>query len=473
MWNQASRYNWMVLLFLGALGLYASRAVLPICSVAIASELRWTRKETGLVMGIFFWGYSITQYLAGYLSDVFGGEIVIAISSIGWSVLTLSFIWLPQVDFSPVGVYILFLIVRFLHGVFQGFYYPSLASLMANHVRVSDRNFTYSVINAGAHLGTLLCGSLGSYLTIIHGWRVPFIVIGLLCTSWAHLVYCFTKRVPRSIETVKTVKVKGYVVQNFATLSSLPVKLSTIDDGLNVVHNENKVNLIPSEVVDDSANAVIGIQSDKRPSSPVPFNQTLRWTLLIKYQPFWVMLLANFAHNNCFYIILNWCPSYFHDNYPDARSWVFNMVPWVAMFPTVLIGGVLADHWIKKGISVTVVRKIITTIVLFGSSIFLLILSTLDNYYSSLACMAFALACLGFHCSGVLLNPQDMAPNHGGQLYGIMATVGTIPGFVGVYMAGYVLETTGQWPVVFVLTATLNLIGWTAYTIYGSSASLF
>lgn len=32
--------------------------------------------------------------------------------------------------------------------------------------------------------------------------------------------------------------------------------------------------------------------------------------------------------------------------------------------------------------------------------------------------MAFALACLGFHCSGVLLNPQDMAPNHGGQLYG-------------------------------------------------------
>ncbi|CAH8499173.1 unnamed protein product [Dicrocoelium dendriticum] len=72
---------------------------------------------------------------------------------------------------------------------------------------------------------------------------------------------------------------------------------------------------------------------------------------------------------------------------------------------------------------------------------FLLILSTLDNYYSSLACMALALACLGFHSSGVLLNPQDLSPSHGGKLYGLMATIGTIPAFLGVYIAGYLLET--------------------------------
>lgn len=31
------------------------------------------------------------------------------------------------------------------------------------------------------------------------------------------------------------------------------------------------------------------------------------------------MLLSNLVHNNTFYIILNWCPTYFHDSYPDAR----------------------------------------------------------------------------------------------------------------------------------------------------------
>ncbi|VDP98664.1 unnamed protein product [Trichobilharzia regenti] len=45
----------------------------------------------------------------------------------------------------------------------------------------------------------------------------------------------------------------------------------------------------------------------------------LNWSILLRNKPFWVMLLANFVHNNTFYIILNWCPTYFHDNYPDAR----------------------------------------------------------------------------------------------------------------------------------------------------------
>ncbi|CAH8643280.1 unnamed protein product [Heterobilharzia americana] len=127
---------------------------------------------------------------------------------------------------------------------------------------------------------------------------------------------------------------------------------------------------------------------------------------------------------------------------------------------------------VTPSVSVTFVRKIITTVVLLGSSLFLFILSSLDNYYGSLVCMAFALACLGFHCSGVLLNPQDMAPNHGGQLYGIMATVGTFPGFAGVYMVGYLLETTNQWSVIFTLTGVISIFGWIGYILYGSSEVL-
>nr|AAW26082.1 SJCHGC08082 protein [Schistosoma japonicum] len=155
MWNQAERRKWVCLLFSGAVGLYASRAVMPIASVDIASEMNWNRKEMGFMMGVFFWGYAITQYLGGYLSDVFGGEIVIAISSLGWSVLTICFIWLPSLNFGSNNVYGLFVITRFLLGIFQGFYYPSLASLMANRVQVTDRNFTFAMINAGSHLGTI------------------------------------------------------------------------------------------------------------------------------------------------------------------------------------------------------------------------------------------------------------------------------------------------------------------------------
>ncbi|XP_018653853.1 putative sodium-dependent phosphate transporter [Schistosoma mansoni] len=416
MWSRAERHKWMSLLFIGAVGLYASRAVMPITSVAIASELNWNRKEMGFMMGIFFWGYAVTQYLGGYLSDVFGGEIVIAISSLGWSILTVCFIWLPSINLGSNDIYGLFIITRFLLGIFQGFYYPSLASLMANRVQVSNRNITFAVITAGTHLGTILCGSLGSYLAENDGWRTPFFWIGILFFAWSFIVYL-------------------------------------------IVTQSKFVYINPKSVDNDSLSSV--------PLRP------LNWSLLFRHKPFWVMLLANFVHNNTFYIILNWCPSYFHDNYPDARSWVFNMVPWLIIFPSVLLAGALADHWMKAGVSVTIVRKIITTIVLLGSSLFLIILSSLDNYYGSLICMAFALACLGFHCSGVLLNPQDMAPNHSGQLYGIMATVGTFPGFAGVYMVGYILEATNQWSVIFIMTALISIVGWVGYVLYGSSEILF
>lgn len=42
------------------------------------------------------------------------------------------------------------------------------------------------------------------------------------------------------------------------------------------------------------------------------------------------------------------------------------------------------------------------------------------------------------------------------------------PGFVGVYMAGYILDVTGSWASVFNFTALFNLIGVTIFAAYGS-----
>ncbi|CAH8592463.1 unnamed protein product [Schistosoma turkestanicum] len=417
-------------------------------------------------MGVFFWGYAFTQYLGGYLSDVFGGEIVIAISSLGWSVLTVCFIWLPNINFGSDNIYGLFIITRFLLGIFQGFYYPSLASLMANRVQVANRNFTFAVISAGAHLGTIICGSLGSYLAENDGWRTPFFWIGLIFFIWSFIVYLIVTRRTTRLHRLHLILPK---ILKSTYLSNKNIKSQEIKSGdyIEILDVEEPMKPSESEFVYINSKTV-----SKECLSSVPL-RPLNWSLLLRHKAFWVMLLANFVHNNTFYIILNWCPSYFHDNYPDARSWVFNMVPWLIIFPSVLIAGALADHWMKTGVSVTLVRKRITTVVLLGSSLFLIILSSLDNYYSSLICMAFALACLGFHCSGVLLNPQDMAPDHSGQLYGIMATVGTFPGFAGVYMVGYILETTNQWSVIFMLTSIISLVGWVGYILYGSSEILF
>lgn len=43
-----------------------------------------------------------------------------------------------------------------------------------------------------------------------------------------------------------------------------------------------------------------------------------------------------------------------------------------------------------------------------------------------------------------------------------------ISGFIGVYIAGYILELTGSWSAVFNVTALINFIGLIIFILFGS-----
>lgn len=78
------------------------------------------RALQGTVMSCFFWGYTITQILAGTIADKHGGEKILSATTLSWSVLTL---FTPQLfDFaywtnSPL---LFLLLVRVATGVGQG-----------------------------------------------------------------------------------------------------------------------------------------------------------------------------------------------------------------------------------------------------------------------------------------------------------------------------------------------------------------
>lgn len=55
---------------------------------------------------------------------------------------------------------------------------------------------------------------------------------------------------------------------------------------------------------------------------------------------------------------------------------------------------------------------------------------------------------------------------------GILNMAGSLPGFVGVYMAGYILEITRSWSAVFLQTAGVCIFGWIFYTCYGTTERL-
>lgn len=75
----------------------------------------------------------------------------------------------------------------------------------------------------------------------------------------------------------------------------------------------------------------------------------------------------------------------------------------------------------------------------------------------------------GFHNNAVTVNPQDLAPSYSGSVFGLMNTVGAIPGFLGVYLAGHILELTQSWPAVFSTAAGINTFGWIVFSLFGSA----
>ena len=45
-------------------------------------------------------------------------------------------------------------------------------------------------------------------------------------------------------------------------------------------------------------------------------------------------------------------------------------------------------------------------------------------------------------------------------------------GFIGVYLAGYILEISGSWAAVFNVTAVINIIGMVTFITFGSGKAI-
>ncbi|XP_060571518.1 voltage-gated purine nucleotide uniporter SLC17A9-like isoform X1 [Ruditapes philippinarum] len=414
-WTRTEKKQWMIGLFCGCATLYACRTVMPLCAVPIAKELGWDKTESGSVLSAFFWGYTMTQFLGGYLSDRVGGDVVLPIAACCWSLVTF---WTPQLAYISDDKFLTLRIIifsRVLLGVFQGFHYPGFSSLISRKIPEQERSLTYSVVCSGSHLGTLLCGSLGSIIMETYGWQTVFYFLGISGLAW---MLCMR-----------------YILINRHRLKYIPMTVIEKRD-------------IPPVSTKDSS------------STP--------WVTLFFKLSFWSMLVGHFCENNAFFILLSWLPTYFHENFPDAKGWVFNVIPWVVTIPSSIFGGWLADFMITKGYSVTFVRKFMNTITMLGTAFFLVVISYTSSYLGALVCMALAVCCCGFHNSGILVNPQDIAPKHAGSVFGIMNMAGAIPGFIGVYMAGHILEVTKSWSAVFNQTAAVSVFGWVVYTLFGT-----
>ena len=71
-------------------------------------------------MGSFYWGYALTQILGGYLSDRFGGDVIMTTAAVGWSLIGFWMPILPYLSSTPEDILVVMVIARISMGAFQG-----------------------------------------------------------------------------------------------------------------------------------------------------------------------------------------------------------------------------------------------------------------------------------------------------------------------------------------------------------------
>ncbi|XP_035014113.1 solute carrier family 17 member 9 [Hippoglossus stenolepis] len=410
LWPRALVRKWTLMLFVGTCLLYCARMAMPICAVSMATTFKWSKIDSGLVLGGFFWGYCFTQILGGHASDKVGGERVLFISTGLWALVTVLTPVLARLSSHTLA---LMTLARFLMGLLQGVFFPSLASICSQRVVKEERGFLMSIMHSGSYLGTLLAGGMGSIMVDQYGWPSMFYCIGFLSSLWAFLVWqCFLKGevIPKPLET------------------------------------------------------------HYRRSRHTQWNlsQMLR---LFKKPPVWSMCFAHMCAASTSNTLLSWLPTYFKESFPDATDWAYNVIPWLVAIPSALSGAYMSDFLISQGYSISSVRKTMQFCAMGGSSVFIMLLTgeAFTSFTSALIFVSVAVGLSTFTSCGVSVNVQDLTPSCAGAFFGFMNMLGAFMGLVLVSLSGYLIEVTLSWASVFSLISFVNTMGLVVFLLFGDA----
>ena len=410
----SKRYAVVGLCFAAVFVCYIDRVNISVAAIAMQSEFGWTETTKGLVLSSFFVGYMLTMAVAGWLADRFGGKLVLGLAVIWWSLFTVLTPWAAYASFAML------IAARVALGLGEAATFPASYGMFARWVPVNERARSISLLASGIPIGTLFALVTTGWIVENYGWPAVFYWFGAAGLVWAAIWF-------------------------------------------RVIH-------------DDPAShpRISSAELDRIGAGEARERVVFPWRAFLKLPAFWALLVNHFCSNVLLYVALAWLPSYFRDvqGLSLTGAGLYSAAPWLSMFVVTNIAGWIADHLQHRGWSVLAVRKTMQTIGLVGGAIFLLLLREADSANVAVLLMCGALGIASFCISGFGTNHLDIAPKYAGVLMGITNTIGTIPGVVGVALTGWLVDTTGSYDSVFVMVASVNLVGTVVWLLFAKGEKL-
>jgi ACS family sodium-dependent inorganic phosphate cotransporter len=412
-WPQ--RLNVVTLLFLSVVVLYMDRVNISVVAPVLMQELGWDPAVMGTVLSAFFVGYFLTQIPGGWLSDRWGAKGILGGAVAWWSLITML---TPFARTLPA-----MFAVRVSLGLGEGLSPPCLYSTIARWVPAGERSRAAAFVATGMYVALIIAFPLAVWIMTHLGWPWVFYLFGGLGLIWSGAWYLLATSNPEDHPRIT------------------PLELSYILQG----------------------------------QRSTPQVETIPWGRFLRERAFWALLCAHFCTNWTWYTFLTWLPVYL----VQVRGFSLNEMGVYATFPYIAMMGIgngvawVADSMIRRGVSITLVRKLSQSLAFGGAALFLLLLTQTTSPALTVLFITLGLGSLACFSSGMGINHLDIGPKYAGALIGLTNTAATIPGILAPLLTGFIVKFTGDWNMIFYLAAAIMLVGTVVWNLFATGEKLF
>jgi sugar phosphate permease len=373
---------WMLALcFAGVLINYIDRTNFSLGAPLMARELGFSPATTGLLLGAFFWLYTLMLLPIGSLMDRFGVRKIYPAAMIFWSVAS------AATAFGQGAVSIF--TCRLLMGGGEAASWPANAKVVSRWFPREQRGTATSLWHAGIGIGSAVSYPIVALLIAEFGWRASFVITGLLGVVFG-LIWLVAYRDPASAAAPE----------------------------------------------DTPAKATAGAADWSGGTSST-------WWNLLRQKTILGLAIGFFFVNviNSFFLL--WFPLYLTDarGFSLKQIATVGALPSVSAILGGLLGGVVADWLYRRGWSLTAARKTCLVGGLIASSLIAPAAMTPDIPLAiTLFCIAYA--GIAFTSSNLQALPPEVAPTPGlvGTVAAIQTVGGTLAGIVSSWLIGVVVQ---------------------------------
>lgn len=381
---------------------YIDRSALAIMWPSISEDLGMTHADYALLLNVFMVAYAIGQSVTGKLFDKIGTRIGFVWSIGIWSLSTI-------LHSASKGIFS-FSIVRSTLGLSEAGNWPGTAKSNAEWFPIKERAVAQGIFNAGASLGSVIAPPLIALLWVAFGWRLTFVVVGVLGLIWIIPWLLINKNIP-SKHPMITEKEKAYIVEGQHERESAGGKSRSLKE-------------------------------------------------ILSFKASWAVLISRLFLEPIWWLFVGWMPIYLADVYGfDVKQiGFFAWVPYVGAAIGSIAGGWFAGQLIIKGASINRARK--TAITIGGVIMFIGLVATIlfaDTPLRFVVIVAFVLFGFQFTIGNIQTLPSDLFYGKSvGSLAGIGGTVGVFAVITMNFLVP-IMSATSYIPVFIMIAAFVPL----------------